>query len=146
MAGYLDQYGAGYDQRAKIVKRLVLSALVLLVVGGTLFFFFKNYRQEKQAQRFFELLAAKDYRAAHALWGCTETRPCPDYSFDKFMEDWGPNSPRSQSASFKITRSRSCGSGVILTIDGGDQEEKLWVEKKDLTIAFSPWPGCPPGI
>jgi hypothetical protein len=35
---------------------------------------------------------------------------------------------------------------VILTVDvGNNQEEKLWVERDDLTIGFSPWPGCPAG-
>jgi hypothetical protein len=25
------------------------------------------------------------------------------------------------------------------------QEDKLWVQRDDLTIGFSPLPGCPPG-
>jgi hypothetical protein len=44
----------------------------------------------------------------------------------------------------RITRSRSCGSGVILTVDmGKNRQEKLWVQRDDLSLAFSPFPGCP---
>jgi hypothetical protein len=45
---------------------------------------------------------------------------------------------------FHISKSRSCGNGVILTVDfGKNQMEKLWVARDDLTIGFSPLPGCP---
>jgi hypothetical protein len=44
----------------------------------------------------------------------------------------------------RIARSRSCGSGVILTVDlPASRQEKLWVQRDDLTIGFSPFPGCP---
>jgi len=26
---------------------------------------------------------------------------------------------------------------------GKNQQEKLWVERKDMTVGFSPFPGCP---
>ena len=62
------------------------------------------------------------------------------------MEDWGPKSARADVGAYHIKKSRSCGSGVIVTVDfGKNQQEKLWVERDDLTIGFSPWPGCPPG-
>ncbi|MBM3775487.1 MAG: hypothetical protein FJW37_10030 [Acidobacteria bacterium] len=145
MAGYLDQYGAGYEQRARVVKWVVFSLLAALIGGGVLYFVFRNYRQEVQGRRFLRLLEEKNYPAAYALWGCTEAAPCPNYPFDRFLHDWGPDRLPSGRA-FEIVRTRACGSGVILTVNaGGRQEEQLWVERKDLTIAFSPWPGCPPG-
>jgi hypothetical protein len=146
MPGYLDQYGAGHEERARIVRRVVYGGLAILIAGGLLYFFFKNYRQEQQVKRFFELLGGKDYRSAYALWGCTDAKPCPDYPFENFLKDWGPEGWGQQSNAPRITGSRSCGSGVILTVVGeGDRQEKLWVEKQDLVITFSPWPGCPPG-
>ena len=144
LAGYLDHYGEGDEKREKIVKRTLLTILVLLVVGGVLFFYFKNYRQEQRVAAFFEHLQNKDYRAAYALWGCTEANPCEAYPFENFMQDWGPASPRANVQDYRIARSRSCGSGVILTVQfGQDYEERLWVEKKDNIISFSPYPGCP---
>jgi hypothetical protein len=66
------------------------------------------------------------------------------YPFDAFMKDWGPQGGHPDVSNFRIAKSRSCGSGVILTVDfGNNQEEKLWVQRDDLTIGFSPLPGCP---
>lgn len=146
MAGYLDTYGAGEERREKTIKRLVLTIVVLAIVTGVLYFIFKNYRQERQVNRFFGLLEAKDYQAAYALWGCTASSPCRDYPFTSFMQDWGPQSEHSNPRSLHITKTRSCGSGVIVTVDSDKkQEDKLWVQRDDLTIGFSPLPGCPPG-
>ena len=143
MAGYLDQYGAGEERRIRIIKTFVISIVTLAVLGGIVFFVFHNYRQERQAKHFFELLQAHDYQAAYSLWVRSESDR-RGYPFDKFMEDWGPKSGHADVSRFRITRSRSCGSGVILTVDfGSNQQEKLWVQRDDLTIGFSPLAGCP---
>ena len=60
------------------------------------------------------------------------------------MKDWGPNSTRA--TGHTIPKSRSCGSGVIVTVDSGpNQEDALWVQRSDLTIGFSPYPVCQAG-
>jgi hypothetical protein len=144
LAGYLDHYGEGEEKRERLIKRTLLITVVVLAVGGVLFFYFKNYRQEQLVGGFFERLQNKDYQGAYVLWGCTASNPCPAYPFESFMQDWGPGSPRANVQNYRITRSRSCGSGVILTVDfGQEQEERLWVEKRDNVISFSPYPGCP---
>jgi hypothetical protein len=142
MAGYLDHYGEGDERKSKIIKTVVLSILAILVVGGTLFFFFRNYREERRAKNFYELLQKGDFAAAYELWGCSVQNPCVEYPFQAFMEDWKPKQELARN--YRIARSRSCGSGVVLTIDyGNDQREFLWVEKRDLHIGFSPYQGCP---
>ena len=94
-------------------------------------------------KRFFALLEAQDYKAAYALWVRTDGDR-RGYPFSAFMQDWGPQSEHRTCAIAASRRSRSCGSGVILTVDfGKNQQEKLWVERDDLTIGFSPLPGCP---
>ena len=148
MAGYLDHYGAGEERREKTIKRLVLTAVVVVIAAGVLFLIFKNYRQERQVNRFYGLLSRQDYQAAYVLWGCTAANPCRDYQFTEFMKDWGPQSEHGDAKSFHITKTRSCGSGVIVTVDSkgaNQQEDKLWVQRDDLTIGFSPLPGCPAG-
>ena len=114
-----------------------------MIAGGIAFFIFHNYRQEQQVKRFFALLETHEYQAAYELWVRTDG------------DRRGIRSPHScrigvrrvptpDVANFRISRSRSCGSGVILTVDfGKNQQEKLWVERDDLTIGFSPLPGCP---
>jgi hypothetical protein len=144
MAGYLDHYGAGEERRERIRKWIVLSLVAALIVGGTLYFIFKDYREERQVNRFFDLLARQNFQAAYGLFGCAT--PCRDYPFTEFMKDWGPQSPHADAKAFHVTKSRSCGSGVIVTVDSRNkgQEDKLWVQRDDLTIGFSPLPGCPP--
>ena len=140
MAGYLDQYGAGDERREKIIKAIVFSLIAVVVIGGPLLFIFHNYRQESQVKKFFRALEGRDYKSAYAIWGCTDAKPCKAYPMADFLRDWGNRDV----SRFHIARSRSCGSGVILTVDfGKDQEEKLWVERGDLSIGFSPFPGCP---
>jgi len=141
MAGYLDTYGAGDERREKITKTIVFSLIAVIVIGGPLLLIFYDYRQESQVKRFFRLLDAHNYQAAYALWGCTQAKPCSGYPMSSFLEDWGP--PKDVSKA-RITRSRSCGSGVIVTVAmDHNQEERLWVQRDDQSIAFSPFPGCP---
>lgn len=143
MPGYLDNYGAGEERRERIIKITALVLVALLIAGGVAYWFLKNWREERQARRFFEELGRQDYRTAYAMWGCTEARPCRDYPLGEFMTDWGPRSGRAAPGAFRVVKSRSCGSGVILTVDTGNRQEKLWVERKSLVIGFSPLPGCP---
>lgn len=143
MAGYLDQYGAGDERRIRILKTAAIAVAVLIFVGGPLLFIFHNYRQESQVKQFFKLLDQHRYQEAYALWGCTDAKPCRGYPMSSFMQDWGANT-----SNFHIEKSRSCGSGVILTVGfDNNRQEKLWVERDTLTIGFSPGfipqSGCP---
>jgi hypothetical protein len=144
MAGYLDHYGEGDVRRAKQIKLLISVALIILLVGAGVYIILKDRREKAQVNHFFALLKAHDYKTAYALWGCTDAKPCRDYGFDKFLEDWGPQSRYADVTAAKITKSRDCGTGVIITTDLGSQRiERLWVERSDETIGFSPWPVCP---
>jgi hypothetical protein len=113
------------------------------VAGGGLYFGFRNYRQKSRIKEFVELLQKHDYTTAYSLWGCTETKPCKDYAYNRFLGDWGPQSPVGQIASFEITKARACGSGVIVNVDFGNREERFWVEGSEMTIGYSPWSVCP---
>ena len=65
-----------------------------------------------------------------------------NYRMDMFLQDWGP--ARVDVSNVRIERSRICGSVVILTVDfDKNRQEKLWVQRDDLTIGFSPMQGCP---
>ena len=143
MPGYLDQYGAGDERRIRIIKIGVISAVALIIACGALLFIFHNYRQERQAKRFVELLTARDYQAAYSFWVRTE-QDRQGYPMASFLQDWGPAGEHADVRGFRIVKSRSCGSGVILSVkfDKGS-DEKLWVQRDELTIGFSPLPGCP---
>jgi len=147
MSSYLEAYGAAEEKRAhrfKLLKITSITLLCVIVAGLILYAIFKNYSEEQRVKSFIALLQKKDYQGAYRMWGCTETQPCPNYTVDKFMEDWGPGSSHADESSASIGLSQSCGTGVILRIDYSKAEPMaVWVERDSKIISFAPWPECP---
>jgi hypothetical protein len=148
MASYLETYGAAEEQRAKRVRLIKNASIVLaavIVVALIAYGIFKNHSEEQQAKTFVSLLQAHDIQGAYRLWGCSDTHPCPDYPFDKFLEDWGPKSAHANQSSAQIGMSQSCGSGVVIRLDykGSQEPVSLWVERSTNIISFAPYAECP---
>lgn len=143
MAGYLDQYGAGDEQRAKLIKRIVALVVAVIVFGALPWYLFANRTYEQHVRDFFRDLRKRDYPAAYKTWGCGDPKPCSGYSFQQFLEDWGDKSTADPNQ-LSIKDSQSCGSGVMLTVRANrDRQDTLWVEKSTGAISFSPEPVCP---
>jgi len=137
---YLDEYGVADARREKLQKRSLLTLLTVLVVGGVLYLWFKNYTEESRVNQFLAQLERGDYPAAYTFWGCRVESPCPNYDYQNFLEDWGPKSPLGKLRSHRLGRSREKGSGVEIPLVLNDQPEvRLWVEKKDGVLGFSPF-------
>jgi len=148
MSSYLEAYGANEQHRARVLgifKYVSIALASVLIVGLILFGLFKNHSEEQRAKTFLSQLDAHNYPLAYAMWGCTDSHPCPDYPFSKFQEDWGPQSPHANEAAAHIGLSQSCGTGVVLRLDYKSAEEpvSLWVERDSGIISFAPWPECP---
>ncbi|HLJ49331.1 MAG TPA: hypothetical protein VKU01_25130 [Bryobacteraceae bacterium] len=147
MASYLESYGAVEEHKARqrrFIKLGVLLAIVVAIVGTVAYALFKNFSEESRAKEFLQLMANQQYQDAYRLWGCTEATPCRDYSFPKFMDDWGPKSGHANASAAKISMSQSCGSGVLIRLDyPGAEAVTLWVERKNDILSFAPWPECP---
>lgn len=147
MPGYLDQYGAGEEQRTRTIIRSILAVLFIAVVSVLGWYLFKNHHQESVLKTFIEALRKGDYQAAYRAWGCTSEKACSGYSFNKFMEDWGSSGPTGSApdpAVLGITDSESCNAGVLLTVAvNHTRQEKLWIEKSNDAISFAPYPVCP---
>ena len=47
MAGYLDQYGAGEEQRNRIIIRAVIAIVVAVIVGSLGWYLLKNHHRLK---------------------------------------------------------------------------------------------------
>ena len=149
MSSYLEAYGAAEQQRARVVgllKNCSIALASVLVAGLILYAIFKNHAEERQAKSFLQLLAAGNYPVAYTMWGCTETHPCPEYKYSKFMDDWGPKSAHANaSAAASIGQAQSCGSGVVIQLNykNPDDTVPLWVEHDTKIVSFAPWPECP---
>ncbi len=141
MSGYFEQYGAGERRREKVVRWLVISAAILTIATISGYFYLRTYRAERSVSAFLQALRAGDYKNAYRMWGCEQ--PCRDYSFDKFLEDWGPKSEFANASQASIEKARFCNTGVIVTLrsPAGD-DVALWYERGNRTLGFSPWPVC----
>jgi hypothetical protein len=140
MAGFLDEYGAGDERRARIIKMIAVSVAVLVVLTGLLYFLFRNYRQEQQAKRFFQLLEAHSYQAAYDMWTLTDSERRA-YPMSAFLQDWGPQAMDIRN--FTIMDAESCGNAVIVDADlGAAGDKKLWVTRQNLELSFGPSEVC----
>ena len=147
MPGYLDTYGAGEEQRNRIVIRSVSAVIIIVICGSLGWYLLKNHHQESVARTFVDALRRGDYQSAYRDWGCTEQKPCSAYSFNSFMSDWGTGAGATNAPDpgvLGITDSESCNTGVLLTVSvNRARTESLWVEKDNDAISFAPYPICP---
>jgi hypothetical protein len=150
MPGYLDQYGAGEEERNRIVIRSIVSVVAIAIVSALGWYLLKNHHQEGVVKSFVDAIRRGDYQGAYRDWGCTEQKPCSAYSFDSFLSDWGAgakNNTPPDPGVIGITDSESCNTGVLLTVTvNSTRIEKLWVDKGgngNDGISFAPYPICP---
>jgi hypothetical protein len=144
MSGYLEEYGAGEEKKQYLIRNTILIVLAVAIVGGLGIYLLRPLHQINVTKHFLSLLKSKDYQGAYAAWGCGQASDCKEYSFDKFMEDWGPKSSGADSPVLRISDIESCGHGEILTVNvAAARREKLWMEKGSDALSFSPVAICP---
>jgi hypothetical protein len=144
MAGYLDQYGAGEEERNRIVSRLFISLIVLGIVGALAWYVFEFHHEEGLVKAFVAATRRGDFESAYRAWGCTPQKPCGGYPLQKFMDDWGPKSSAPDPKVFGVVADEACNNGVIFTLAvNAKRREKLWVTQGSDEIDFSPYPVCP---
>jgi len=149
MPSDLEDYVAAQARRSRKLRWLILTPLIVLVVGTLLYFKLRDYSEHRRVAQFLELLQKKDYKAAYAYWGCTDQKPCPQYAFDKFMEDWGPAGSLKNPDQTRIADSKGCKGGVISFLRTPGQDDiQLWVDRRSGEIGFAPWrlKQVPPGL
>jgi hypothetical protein len=142
MGSYLDAYAAAGEQSARrglMIKRTVVSVLIVVVVVTIGYYALRTRSQEHVVQEFLQDLQRKDYQTAYKLWGDNR-----DYPFNKFNEDWGPSSPYANSADLKVQHVDFCDTGVVFNVSYPKQDELgLWVDRATNVIGFAPWVRCP---
>lgn len=146
MNNFLDNYGVVDERRERLVKRILYAVLTITVVGGGLGFFFRNYKEESRVKEFLTLLERQDYKTAYGLWGCTDTTPCRDYKFDRFLQDWGPQSDAGNVAAIQRSKVKSCDKGIIQLLQIKGQDVNIYIDRATLLVGFAPWPVCHPRI
>jgi len=141
MGSYLQQYGVDDERRARSIKIIILIGLGLLILAVASYFFFHNFFEKRVAASFLADVNAHNYQEAYRKWGCTESHPCPNYDFNRFMEDWGP-AKRTRSP-WEIASVDGCKSFVTVNVKAeGAELQSLSVERRDRSLGFAPSPEC----
>ena len=144
MAGYLDTYGVADEKRSRMTKRIALWTVAAVIAGFILFLIFHNFSEKRAVAHFLDAIRAGSYQDGYRMWGCTPSTPCRDYSFEKFMEDWGPKGQYANAKALRTTTVDSCGTGVVSTVEyPGADPFGLYVDRSTKTLSFAPWPRCP---
>ncbi|MBL8231638.1 MAG: hypothetical protein JNL98_24285 [Bryobacterales bacterium] len=146
MSSYLEGYGTADAKREKRTKRLVISAVSVLLLAVVLYFTFRDYKEEQQIRSFVEAVQRQDLKTAYTLWGCTPDVPCRDYPFEKFTEDWNPKASNLKAISGgSLYESERCGTGFIGVVspNKGKDEVALWVERATGVVGYAPYRECP---
>jgi hypothetical protein len=141
MGSYLQHYGAGEERRNRTVRNIVLSLVGLLILLWVLYLVFHNYSEKQAVKRFLAEVNAHDYQRAYADWGCTASTPCPNYNYQRFLQDWGPN--QKITSPWKIASVDGCKAFVTVNVQAaGSELQSLGVERGTKTIMYAPAPEC----
>ncbi len=138
---YLDEYDSPRPVFDRLV-RMIAVAMIAAILGYSVYWlFFRNWREERQVKLFLEEVKQQQYDAAYERWGCSVAEPCRFYTYESFLEDWGPDSPLGKVDSFKLGRSYTQkDSGVIVRVwINGQEQPNLWVESDTRAISFFPY-------
>ncbi len=140
------------DPRSR-ARRYAFSGLALvLLLAASGWYLFRFHAEKKAVALFFDALSAGDTQRAYQLW-----KPQPSYTYQDFLEDWGPSGYYGPVKSYRIVAAETAakeGSGVIVVVelspyqpfpDDSDaaksrrsREVRLWVERKDKSLGFPP--------
>lgn len=139
MSDYLATYGVDEERRGRVIKRIVIACVAVLVALIILYFVFHNYPERQKAKQFLSDINRHDYKAAYTLWGCTEQTPCPNYDFNRFMQDWGVKTD----GKWKVASTDSCKTFLTLNVKApGTELESIAVQRSDHSLSFAPAPEC----
>ena len=139
-----------YDpQKERKTRVRIISAIVALLVLAFLGWWFRYWPEERVADRFFDALQHQNYEAAYGIWmHDPEWRQhrdrYPKYPYNEFYRDWGPGGEWGLIKSHKVYAVGAPpggGSGVVVDVTVNDRAERarVWVEKSDKTMSFSPY-------
>jgi hypothetical protein len=140
------QYDATRGRRRR--NRMIVVAVLVLLLAG-LGWMYRNWPEERIADRFFTALEKPDYESAYGIWmhdpqWKQHAERYSQYPFNEFYRDWGPGGEWGIIKFHKIYGSanpRGGGSGVIVevVVNGRTEHARLWVQKSDKTLTFSPY-------
>ena len=127
-------------------KKIIIYSIIALLWIAVLTWYFWNWPQERKVARFMDAVVAQDLERAYGIWqNDPEWKQHPqryeNYPFSRFELDWGPSGEWGKITKYDIKGSKSHGGGVIVVVNINDraEDERLWVQKSDGTLTWSPY-------
>lgn len=140
-----------YDPKRDKRKKQIIIAIICVVIGiAALVYAFRHWPEEHAVDKFFTALQNKDYKQAYGIWMADPTweqhpQKYSNYPFNEFYQDWGPGGEWGIIRSFHIDGSavpKGPSSGVVVVVTVNDRvadKARIWVEKSNKTLTFSPF-------
>jgi hypothetical protein len=129
-------------------RLLIIGIITVLLVGVFLAWWFRYLPYERRVDRFFDALQQKQYETAYGIWmndpnWKQHPQNFKQYPFGEFYIDWGPGGEWGLINSHHVdgAAAPSHGSGVVVvtTVNERSEKARIWVEKSDKTMHFSPY-------
>ncbi|MBV8896322.1 MAG: hypothetical protein JO051_07415 [Acidobacteriaceae bacterium] len=141
MGSYLQEYGAGEEQRNRIIKWTIVCCIAAAVVAFAAYLIFHDYAEQRVAKHFLADVNGRNYQGAYRDWGCATEHPCPNYDYTRFMQDWGPSSK--VTAPWRVQSTDSCKAFVTINVQApGSELQSLAVQRDNHSLSFAPAPEC----
>ncbi|HUI84915.1 MAG TPA: hypothetical protein VL240_11865 [Candidatus Binatia bacterium] len=147
-----------YDPAPARRKRNTFLALIALVILiGLVWWHFRLWPEERVVDRFFDALQQQNYEQAYGIWmHDPEWKQHPAeysrYPYGEFVRDWGPGGEWGIIKSHHIDGAAvphgysgspfARASGVVVVVTVNDRvadQARIWVQKSDKTLGFSPY-------
>ena len=138
-----------YDPQKERRKKLMIAGIVVVVLAvASVAYDYRNWPEEHVVDRFFTALEQKDFETAYGIWiADKDWKQHPQrhsqYTFGEFYQDWGPGGEWGLIRSHQIDGSVNPkgGSGVVVVVTPNERkvQARIWVEKKDKSLTFSPY-------
>ena len=141
-----------YDPSKERKRRVrIILGLAILVVTGLLAWWLRYWPEQRVADHFFADLQNKNYEAAYGVWmndaqwqQHRDVAKYKKYPYNDFYRDWGPGGEWGLVRSYRIYAAGAPpggGSGVVVDVTVNDRTERarVWVEKSDKTMSYSPY-------
>jgi hypothetical protein len=139
-----------YDPVRERRRRIqIIGGVIVVIVLAVLAWSLRYWPEEHIVGKFFDALQKQDYETAYGVWmHDPEWKKNPGqysrYPFAEFYKDWGPGGEWGIVKSHEIYASGTPpggSSGVIVEVIVNQRAEhaRIWVEKSDKTLAFSPY-------
>jgi hypothetical protein len=133
-------------------RRLALAVGAAVVIGAiTIAILLRFHTERNSVRQLMDAVAAGDFQRAYQTW-----KPSASYSYNDFLQDWGPNGYYGPVKSYRIDNhlTQKQGSVVSITVDVSPYQPfppdddfvkasktkavQLWVRASDESLSFPP--------